>query len=69
LALPNGIPSHDTFGRGFAALDATQFQAHFVRWVQAIWPAELGEVISVDGKTVAITDRERPVVTDLIFCG
>jgi predicted transposase YbfD/YdcC len=23
-----------------------------VRWVQAIWPAELGEVISVDGKTV-----------------
>jgi predicted transposase YbfD/YdcC len=52
LALPNGIPSHDTFGRVFAALDATQFQEHFVRWVQAIWPAELGEVISIDGKTV-----------------
>jgi predicted transposase YbfD/YdcC len=52
LALPNGIPSHATFGRVFAALDATQFQAHFVRWVRAIWPAELGEIISVDGKTV-----------------
>jgi hypothetical protein len=52
LALPNGIPSHDTFGRVFAALDARQFQTHFVRWVRAIWPAELGEVISIDSKTV-----------------
>jgi predicted transposase YbfD/YdcC len=52
LAVPDGIPSHDTFGRVFAALDAAQFQQHFVRWVQAIWPPELGEIISVDGKTL-----------------
>lgn len=52
LGLPNGIPSHDTFGRVFAALDAEQFQLQFLRWVQTIWPSELGEVISVDGKTV-----------------
>ena len=52
LALANGIPSHDTFGRVFAALDAEQFQAHFVGWVKAIWPPELGEVISIVGKTV-----------------
>jgi hypothetical protein len=52
LALPNGIPSHDTFGRVFAALDATQFQQGFLRWVRAVWPATAGEVIAVDGKTL-----------------
>jgi predicted transposase YbfD/YdcC len=36
----------------FAALDAEQFQLQFIGWVKTIWPSELGEVISVDGKTV-----------------
>jgi predicted transposase YbfD/YdcC len=52
LALSNGIPSHDTFGRVFAALDASAFQEHFIAWVRAVWPAEAGEVITVDGKTL-----------------
>ena len=30
LDLPNGIPSHDTFGRVFARLDPEQFQACFL---------------------------------------
>src|SRR4030081_3334829 len=29
LALPNGIPSHDTFGRVFAHIDPTQFAREF----------------------------------------
>ena len=29
LSLPNGIPSHDTFGRVFARLDPLEFQACF----------------------------------------
>lgn len=36
LELPNGIPSHDTFGRIFARLDPERFQACYLSWVQAI---------------------------------
>src|SRR5437899_1170055 len=36
LKLPNGIPSHDTFGRVFAHLDPKQFEASFFQWVQGI---------------------------------
>jgi hypothetical protein len=36
LELPHGIPSHDTFNRIFAALDPTQFQACFLRWMEAV---------------------------------
>lgn len=52
LSLPNGIPSHDTFGRVFAMLDAEQFQQQFLQWVKTVWPSDLGEVISIDGKTL-----------------
>lgn len=52
LPLPHGIPSHDTFGRVFAALDPDQFQHCFLCWVQAALPPTDGTVIAVDGKTV-----------------
>jgi DDE_Tnp_1-associated len=29
--LPNGIPSHDTFGRVFVLIDPKQFEASFVQ--------------------------------------
>ena len=50
LALPNGIPSHDTFGRVFARLDPDQFQRCFARWVQAMFPHCTDDVIAIDGK-------------------
>ena len=50
LALPNGIPSHDTFGRVFSRLDAGQFQNCFVSWMQAVSQVFLGQVIALDGK-------------------
>jgi predicted transposase YbfD/YdcC len=50
LALPNGIPSHDTFGRVFAAIDPEEFQASFMEWVQTIQDLTQGEVIALDGK-------------------
>ncbi len=52
LALPGGIPSHDTFGRVFAALDPTQFERCFLGWVRAFAKETAGEVIAVDGKTL-----------------
>lgn len=52
LELPNGIPSHDTFGRVFARLDPDQFQRCFLSWVQAICEITEGEVVAVDGKTL-----------------
>jgi hypothetical protein len=52
LELPNGIPSHDTFGRFFAALDAEAFQQAFSRWVQSVFRVSEGEVVAIDGKTV-----------------
>ena len=36
LTLAHGIPSHDTFGRFFAAVDAEEFGAAFRRWVSTV---------------------------------
>lgn len=52
LELPHGIPSHDTFGRFFAVLDAEAFQTAFMRWVEGVFRVSRGQVIAIDGKTV-----------------
>jgi predicted transposase YbfD/YdcC len=52
LALPNGIPSHDTFGRVFAALDPEQFGSCFAAWVEDV-AGRLGlKRVAIDGKTL-----------------
>jgi predicted transposase YbfD/YdcC len=50
LELPNGIPSHDTFGRVFGLLKADQFQECFFEWVKAVNQVTDGQVIAIDGK-------------------
>ena len=52
LELSHGIPSHDTFGRVFAQLNAQEFQNCFFRWVKGLQKAIEGEVIAIDGKTL-----------------
>ena len=52
LRLEQGIPCHDTFGRVFAAIDADEFAAAFLRWVGQVVPAlAKDEVVAIDGKT------------------
>lgn len=53
LELPNGIPSHDTFGRVFSMLDAQQFQLAFYEWVLAVNEIVQGQIINIDGKRLA----------------
>lgn len=50
LKLANGIPSHDTFGRVFAAINPEEFESSFMEWVQAINTLTHGQVIAIDGK-------------------
>jgi predicted transposase YbfD/YdcC len=52
LALPNGIPSHDTFERVFNRLQPQAFQACFRAWVEAIRSALKIKHVAIDGKTL-----------------
>jgi predicted transposase YbfD/YdcC len=52
LELPNGIPSHDTFGRVFARLDPAALMACIQQWLDALGKAVAGEVVAIDGKTL-----------------
>lgn len=50
LQLENGIPSHDTFGKVFAAIDIEGFSKCFTNWVNDLVDLSVGEVIAIDGK-------------------
>lgn len=52
LALPNAIPSHDTFGRVLAMLDPEQFAASLHEWVAQSVGLVGAQQIAIDGKTL-----------------
>lgn len=56
LELPNGIPSHDRFGRVFSLIDAQQFQLVFYEWVWAVNDIIQGQIINIDGKCLRGSD-------------
>jgi predicted transposase YbfD/YdcC len=59
LALPNGIPSHDTFRRVFMLIDPDAFEACFTRWAQSLADGIEREVVALDGKTVRRSGSRR----------
>ena len=58
-ALPNGIPSHDTFRRVFMLLDPDAFEACFSRWAQSRAVGVEREVMAVDGEIVRRSGSRR----------
>jgi len=52
LALPNGIPSHDTFRRLFERLDAGAFQRCLRQWLLELRGVLKVSQIAIDGKTL-----------------
>ncbi|MBE0545847.1 MAG: ISAs1 family transposase [Verrucomicrobia bacterium] len=62
LNLRNGIPSHDTFNRVFAALDPGQFLDCFLRWIQRLRQAVAQEIVALDGKALrrALNKKQSP---------
>jgi predicted transposase YbfD/YdcC len=52
LKLRNGIASHDTFNRVFAALKPKEFLDCFLRWTQSLREVVAQEIVAVDGKAL-----------------
>jgi predicted transposase YbfD/YdcC len=52
LELPNGIPSHDTFGRVFARLDTNQFLTCLHNWLRSLKLAVKEKQVAIDGKVL-----------------
>ena len=65
LELPNGIPSHDTFGDVFAAISPEEFRKGFMEWTECVREKISGEVVAIDGKTIrgsrSVTENKKPV--------
>lgn len=52
LDMSGGIPSHDTIGRVFAALDPKMLTVAFQKWTSAMAVASREKLIAIDGKTL-----------------
>ena len=62
LKLTNGIPSHDTFNRIFAAIDPQQFLECFLRWTQSVRQTVHQEIVAIDGKALRRASNKKQSV-------
>lgn len=58
LALPNGIPSHDTFNRLFARLDPRRFGDAVAGWLAEVCAVTGLKHVAVDGKAARRASRD-----------
>lgn len=58
LALPNGIPSHDTFERVFDRLEPAAFARCFSSWTRSLFENLGLKQIAIDGKTLRGSRKE-----------
>jgi predicted transposase YbfD/YdcC len=62
LALPNGIPSDDTFRRVFERINPEALCQCLTQWVQQLIPSLEGKIVPIDGKCLRGSyDREQGV--------
>lgn len=59
LELPNGIPSHDTFGRVFSLIDPHKFDDCFYAWIRSLSIDTTNDIIAIDGKTLRGSGNKR----------
>lgn len=52
LELPEGIPSHDTFGRLFARISPLEFERCFESWFSSVIDTLGPQIIGIDGKVL-----------------
>lgn len=73
IDLSHGVPSHDTLGRLFAALDPRAFERCFAAWMARVHQRTAGEVVAIDGKTLrhsydAASDRAALQMVNAFAC-
>src|SRR5258707_4673772 len=66
IALPQGIPSHDTFGRVFRFMNPHAFQERFLSWVHQIRQVGISVVVAMDGKQMRGT-KDVPAGKDGLY--
>ena len=63
LELEHGIPSETTFARVWKQIDPEAFKRCFIQWTNQVHEKLIGEIISIDGKTVrgSKSEERRPI--------
>jgi hypothetical protein len=52
VLFPNGIPSHDTFGKLFSLISPKSFNNFLIKWIRLMREKLSKDVVSFDGKTL-----------------